>query len=57
LKKKVLTFCIGTDDDEFISVKSNRSSDEESEEGSDDGTEDGSEDGSKDGLDEKQRIK
>jgi hypothetical protein len=49
LKKKVLTFCIGTDDDEFISVKSNRSSDEESEEGSNDGTEDGSE--------ERQRIK
>ena len=36
LKKKVLTFCIGTDDDEFISVKSNRPSDEDSDSDSDD---------------------
>jgi len=35
-KKKVLTFCIGTDDDEFISVKSNRPSDEDSDSDSDD---------------------
>ena len=40
LKKKVLTFCIGTDDDEFISVKSNRSSDESGDKESDDGQED-----------------
>jgi hypothetical protein len=33
LKRKVLTFCIGTDDDEFISVKSNKSSDKDSNDG------------------------
>ena len=35
LKKKVLTFCIGTDDDEFISVKSNKSSDDSDDEDGD----------------------